>query len=284
MSTLPPNDPLVYSPAFETPAADEAQTHRELTDTLLGMSRTMAEHTGHAMRSVHAKSHALLKGRLEILPWLPEVLGQGLFTASATYDVVARISTPPAEALDDNVSLPRGFALKVLAVDGARVDGSEGDDTQDFLFVDGPAFSAPDAAGFLKTLKLLAGTTDRVPRLKRAMSTVLQGVEKMVEAVGGESATLIALGGHPETHPLGATFFTQVPILYGPYMAKLQLVPVSPELLALVDRPIEIDGPDGTRQAIVDFFADPVSVGGAWELRVQLCTDLETMPIEDASV
>jgi len=41
------------------------------------------------------------------------------------------------------------------------------------------------------------------------------------------------------------------------------------------------DKPDGLRAAVVDYFAIH---GGEWDLRVQLCTDVEAMPIEDASV
>lgn len=285
MNALSPPTPILYSPAFEIPEEHETETHAELVETLVGMARTMADHTGHALRGVHAKSHALLRGELHVAGGLPDVLAQGLFAQPGTYQVVARISTPPAEELDDNVSLPRGFVLKVLDVPGVRVEGSEADSTQDFLMVDGPVFSAKDAAAFLKTLKLLAGTTDKVPSLKKALSSVLQGVEKVVEAVGGESSTLIAMGGHPETHPLGATFYSQVPILYGPYMAKMQLMPASAALLALKDQKIDIDGkPDGTREVVSAFFNGPNAVDGEWELRVQLCTDLDAMPIEDATV
>jgi hypothetical protein len=170
----------------------------------------------------------------------------------------------------------------VLGVEGARVEGSEGGTTQDFLFVDGPVFAAPDAKGFLRSLKLLASTTDKAPNAKRVLSSVLQGLEKTVESFGTRSGTLIALGGHPETHPLGATFFTQVPLRYGAYIAKLQLVPVSPALLALENAPLDLAGkPDGTREAVADFIRQYPAV---WELRAQLCIDLERMPVEDASV
>jgi hypothetical protein len=274
--------PVRFDPSVETVADDELQTQAELVATLLGMSRTMADHTGHAARSVHAKSHGLLRGELRVLDGLPEPLAQGLFAMPGRHAVVMRISTPPAEMLDDRVSLPRGMALKVMDVEGERVEGSEAHTTQDFLLVDGPVFLAPDAKGFLKSLKLLAGTTDKAPNAKRVLSSVLQGVEKAVEAVGGQSSKLIAMGGHREIHPLGATFFTQVPIRYGNYIAKLQLVPVSPNLVALEGQPIDLDGkPDGTREAVMDAVRQQAA---EWELRVQLCVDLERMPVEDASV
>lgn len=277
--------PVAYDPSVETVRDDEAQTHVELVETLLGMSKTMADHTGHAMRSVHAKSHGLLRGEMRVLDGLPPPLAQGLFATPRRYPVVMRLSTPPAEMLDDRVSLPRGMAIKVLGVDGERVEGTETTSTQDFLFVDGPVFAAPDAKGFLKNLKLLAGTTDKAPNAKRVLSSVLQTVEKAIEAVGGQSGKLIAMGGHAETHPLGATFFTQVPLRYGAWMAKLQLVPISPDLLALEDAPIDLeDKPDGTREAVVDFVQSRAGAPTEWEVRVQLCADLEKMPIEDASV
>jgi hypothetical protein len=110
------------------------------------------------------------------------------------------------------------------------------------------------------------------------------GLEKLVEAFGGESAKLKALGGHPKTHILGETFFSQVPLRYGDYIAKLSVAPVSPDLIALKDAPVDLKGhPDGLREAVVEFFRQH---GATWEVRVrvQLCVDLETMPVEDATV
>ena len=286
MTSTPPAGtaaPIPYQPGFEAPEDGEAETIAETKEVLLKMSATMFEHTGHAPRSVHAKSHGLLRGELEVLPNLPPTLAQGLFAQARTYPLVARLSTPPAEELDDAVSLPRAMAVKVIGVEGERLPGSEDATTQDFLMINGPLFSAPDAKGFLRSLKLLAATTDRVPTAKKVLSSVLRGTEKVLEAVGLESGTLKAIGGHPKTHPLGDTYFTQLPLLYGPYMAKLQIVPVAPSLTALTDAPVDLDDkPDGLREAVSDFFASHDDA--EWELRVQLCTDTGAMPIEDASV
>ena len=281
---FPPVKPLQFEPTFETPEPDEAQTTMGMQETLRGITQTMAEITGHARRAVHAKSHGLLRGALQVLGDLSPELAQGIFAQPCVYPVVLRMSTPPGEELPDNVSTPRGLALKVIGVDGERLPGSEGVTTQDFVMINGPVFAAPTAKAFLKNLQLLAKTTDKSPGGKQFLSAILQGVEKAVEAVGSKSGTLIALGGHPETHPLGETYFTQAPMLYGPYMAKISVVPVSPSLTALTDAPLAMRGkPDAMRDAVNEFFADP-AVDAVWELRVQLCTDLETMPIEDATV
>lgn len=55
---------------------------------------------------------------------------------------------------------------------------------------------------------------------------------------------------------------------------------MSAELMALTKKRMDFAGqPDRLRQSVVDFFARQ---SGEWELRVQLCTDLDSMPIEDA--
>lgn len=284
MQTTPglANTPLPYDPAFEIPEEGEAETTKGMLDSLKHISTTTFEHSGHAIRSVHAKSHGLLLGELTVADGLPSVYAQGMFAAPGTFQVAMRMSTTPGDVLDDKVSTPRGIGMKVVGVPGARVAGSEGDTTQDFVLVNGPVFLAPSAKKFLGSLKPLAATTDKVPNLKRAFSAVLRGTEKVIEAVGGESGTIKSLGGHPETHPLGETYFSQAPILYGEHMAKISLAPVSPELTALTDKDVDLSGtPDGLRKAVVEHFA---THGGEWVLRVQLCTNLETMPIEDASV
>nr|WP_314872660.1 catalase family protein [uncultured Pseudomonas sp.] len=274
--------PLLFQPSFEQVPDDEAETSRELAQTLHDiMEKTFADE-GHANRSVHAKAHGLLRGRVTVLDDLPPALAQGAFARAASFTAYLRFSTNPGDILDDKVSTPRGLALKIVGVDGPRLPGSEGEVTQDFVMQNAKAFTAADPKAFLKTLKLLAKTTDKAPGMKKALSAVLRGVESVVEAMGGESGTLKSLGGHPQTHVLGETFTTVVPVLYGPYYAKLAIVPVSPSLVALSDQQVDLDGkPDGLREAVADYFN---TQGGVWEIRVQLATDIDKMPIEDASV
>ena len=287
MSAIP-RPPVPYDSRYEFEEEGEQETCAQLLQTLRGISSTTYADSGHATRSVHAKSHGLLHGRLQVLDNLAPELAQGLFATPAGYDVVMRISTIPGDILDDNVSVPRGMAVKLLGVPGTQLSSLDADaavapaSTQDFVLVNGPAFLAPGAKKFLGSLKLLASTTDKAPRLKQALSTVLQGAEKALEAVGGESGTLKSLGGHPETHVLGETYYSQAPILYGAYMAKVALVPVSPELAGLAGAPVDLDGkPNGLRDAVIAFFA---SHAATWEVRIQLCRDIDSMPLEDASV
>ncbi|MDJ0391500.1 catalase family protein [Roseomonas sp. E05] len=274
--------PVRYAPGLESPQPDEAETIAELIQALRRISETTFEDYGHAVRSVHAKSHGLLKGELRVLDHLPPTLAQGLFARPATYQAVLRFSTNPGDVLDDSVSTPRGLAVKVLEVEGARLPGSEAEASQDFVMANAPAFAAPDPKAFAKNLKILAATTDQPQGLKKVVSATLRGAEKVVETFGGESTLLKNLGGQPNTHILGETFWTQAPLRYGDYVAKLSVAPASPALTALTGTEISTSGhPDALREAVTAFFREQ---GGEWELRAQLLTNPETMPVEDSSV
>ena len=272
---------IPFAADMEQPDKNEARTNAGLIETITKIQTTVYEDSGTAMRGVHSKAHGVLSGTIRVLADLPPVLAQGLFATPGTYPVIMRLSTIPGDVLDDAVSVPRGLALKIVGVSGARVSGSQSDVTQDFVFANGSAFSKAKPDGFLSVLKLLASTTDKSPGLKKALSTVMRGAEKVVEAVGRESATLMTLGGYPQVHILGDEFYSQVPVLYGNYMAKVAVKPFSAGLRALSKAPVDLeDKPNGLREAVVNFFR---SNSGEWDLQVQLCTDLESMPIEDAS-
>ena len=281
MPPTAPAEPVLYRADLETPAPDEAEVAGEIARQMGKVAGTVFKDTGHAERGVHAKSHGLLRGELRVLDGLPRSLAQGLFARPGTYPVILRLSTNPGDVLDDAVSTPRGLALKVVGVAGERLPDAPGEN-QDFVLANAPAFSAGTPAAFLKSLKLLAATTDTPQALKKAVSAVMRGAEAALEAVGGHSATLLSLGGQPRTHILGETFYTQVPVRYGDHVAKLQVRPASPELRGLAGAPLDLGAhPDALRRAVAAFFADREA---AWDLCVQLNTSLDTMPIEDASV
>jgi len=273
--------PVRYTPDVEQVKPEEGKTIEQLNETFDKILRTVADDSGHAVRSVHAKSHGILEGSLRIDADLPPELAQGLFAKPGEHRVYMRMSTNAGDILPDAVSLPRGLALKVLDVEGERLPGAEGT-TQNFIMVNGTVFQAPSADKFLGSLKLLAGTTDRVEGLKVAASTVLRGVNKALQAVGIESTTIASLGGAPNVDPLGETYYSVTPFRYGDHIAKFSVAPVAPALTALTGTEIDASGrPDAIRETVQ---AEMRGIEGVWEFRVQLCRDLERQPVEDPTV
>ena len=274
-----PAFPQIYDPSLDQPEKDEVETSEAITQQMIGIADKTFADGRHAIRSVHAKSHGLIIAELEVLDNLPDQLAQGLFAQPAKYPAVMRFSTIPGDIIDDAVSTPRGLAIKIVGVEGERLEGSEDAVTQDFVMVNAPQFGASNGKAFLRSLKLVALTTDHAEGAKKALSAVMRNVEKVVETFGGESGLAKSLGGEPPNNILGETFFAQLPLRYGEHIAKLQLVPVSPELTALTDEPVALgEDSNALRQAVISHFQ---SHGGAWELRVQLCANLNDMPIDD---
>lgn len=140
--------PVPYTAAVETVQPDEGETVAGLNQAFDEILETTAKDYGHAVRAVHAKAHAVLRGTLTIDADLPSELAQGLFATPGEHEVLMRISTNAGDVLDDSVSLPRGLAIKVLDVAGERLPGAEGR-TQDFIMVNGKVFQAAKANEFL---------------------------------------------------------------------------------------------------------------------------------------
>src|SRR5258708_37962651 len=128
-------------------------------------------------------------------------------------------------------------------------------------------------------MRLLARTTDKAQRFKKILSAVMRQVQKAIVVVTGHPNTTVAtLGGQPETHILGETFYSQAPLRFGDFIAKISVAPKSPELKALAQASLNVNGvPNGLREAVLEFFGKH---GGLWEVRAQLCTDLGHMRIE----
>ncbi|WP_174291967.1 catalase family protein [Sphingomonas bacterium] len=273
------SQPVRYSADVEKVEPGEGDTIRQLREQFKLIQDTTSKDYDHAVRAVHAKAHGIAKGRLTVKDDLPPELAQGIFAQAGSFDAVLRISTNAGDILDDDIGLPRGLALKVMGVEGERLPGSEDETSQDFIMVNGPVFSAPDASAFLKNLKLLAKTTDRGMGAKKVLSTLLHATNTALTAVGVESPTIQQLGGAPQVHPLGETYYSQTPYRFGDYIARWQLVPVSPELTGFTKEVVDTAGrPDALREEVRRGL---VEGGGTWELRVQLNTNLDAMPIED---
>ena len=274
--------PVAYRSDIETLETSEEQVKSKLLATFRKIITATRRDLGHASRGVHAKSHALLDGRIHIPSGLPPELAQGLFAHPGSFRVTARLSAIPGDPLRDAVSGPRGFALKIHDVPGALLDDNRGVAVQDFLFANGTVFGAPDAKGFLQMLRVLALTTDRAEGAKALLSRSLRFLQRVLSRFAARSSALDALGGFAPTHPLGDRFHSQVPVRFGAYIGKLDLVPESESFRRLTGRMIDIDhDPIAIRRAIQRVMAQE---GGRMSLRVQLCRDLEKQPVEAATV
>jgi hypothetical protein len=274
---------LRYSEDLESRRADEDELIDKMIKVLHSNNEWAFKKYHHGIRDAHAKSHGILGGELTVYPDLPDELRQGLFASPATYPVIARLSTTAGAIRSDQIRGVHGLGIKVLGVHGPRTLPDDTATTQDFVLVTHREFPFADVhAYYVKGMPfawLLARLPD--PALK-VITDALAGTGRVLGLVGLSLPMTLAVFTPPNTQILGDVFYSSAPLRYGDYVAKLCVVPLSNSVTSLQDQPVpRAAGSDAYRDEVVEFFRHN---SAEYELRVQLCTDAKTMPIEDASV
>ena len=205
-----------------------------------------------------------------------------MFAKPDRYEALVRLSQGPSENLSDKASGQRGLSVKLLGVGGRHVEGSRETTTQDWvLATHDRAFTDGTAQAFLRTFRPTGGQSTRLPESAIiAASRAARATEAALEKLGSGSGHL-RFFGKPPTHSLSDSYFSQAPMRQGDYIAQLSAVPTAGTLAAIGDPASDTSDDDVFRHLVQAFFAEHPA---AFEIRVQLCTDLSTMPVEDAAV
>lgn len=251
---------------------------QQILDSMARANHAVADQYRHGLRDAHAKSHAILRGELRVHDDAPPQYRQGLFASAATYPVIVRLSTAPGFLQSDQVHAPQGFAIKVVGVDGERAlpDGAS---TQDLLMVNQATLPFGTLDKYLDLQKIL----EKQPTMsdKEAISAYHKAkvARTVLDALHKPLPPVIEVVTAPFTELLGNTFHTMAALRYGDHIAKLSVAPKSANVTRLTGKQIAGDGDSAIRDRLRDFFADQ---SADFDVRAQLCTDLDDMPIEDA--
>lgn len=274
--------PVRYSPDVEQLQPDEAETLDELSGIFRQIQENVLRKSGDAKRATHSKATALVKGRLVVADDLPAAFAQGMFAEPARFDALVRFSQGPSENLSDKASGQRGLSIKVLGVEGPHVSGSRETTTQDWVLgVHDAAFTDGTVQRFLRSFRYTGAKTTFVPQPAIiTASRIARGVEAALETVGAGSAHL-RFFGKPPTHPASDSYFSQAAVRYGDYIAQVSAVPSAETLAAIGDPRSDTRDDDVYRHSMETLFAGH---GATFDIRVQLCADLQAMPVEDAAV
>ncbi|MFK3741590.1 catalase family protein [Massilia sp. TN1-12] len=266
---------------METASEDEARLTDEIVEQMAATNRCAFERHRHAIRDAHAKSNGLLVGELEVNANLPPELRQGIFAEARIYHVVARLSSAPGDIHSDKIPAPRGFALKVMGVEGERLSPGIAGANQDFLMVNFPVLAFGTIPKYKQMLALLEANAHAPDTFQRLVAGTARGAKELVQALGLEPGATLEGLARDNHHPLGETYHTQAAIRFGDYIAKLALAPKSAEVRSLAGQPLREVHNACMRDAVSAFFAEH---DAEYELSAQLCVDLTAMPVEDAAV
>ncbi|NEU73342.1 catalase [Hassallia byssoidea VB512170] len=158
----------------EYPEQDERKYYDRLVEQVKNRMDELFKDKERALRDTHAKTHAGVKGTLEIFDFDQEAikrelnkrisltssqlnaveLKQGLLSSPKQYPVWLRFANGRTEVKDDYVSDTRSMTLKVMEVEGERLDQSHESKTQDIIAQNAEIFfikSIKDYYGFFST-------------------------------------------------------------------------------------------------------------------------------------
>lgn len=270
-----------YSSDMEKIPANELETIDQIGTMMLDLAEKVREKHGVAMKGTHAKSVGLAKAELTVLASLPPELAQGLFAHVGTYEALVRYAPGPPEKLSDKASGQRGMSVKILGVRGPHLAESSETTTQDFVLAVDPAFTSGNAKQFLQSFgRTAAHAPEFSEKTIIGASRVARVMEGALEAVGLESANLKFVG-RPPRHPVSDPYYSQAPMRYGQFVAKLAAFPTAATLALVGKREVDTEDDEVFRHVTEEYFKRAEAV---YAIKVQLCTDEKAMPIEDASV
>jgi hypothetical protein len=247
-------------------AADEDERYARYAEQVTAMQARRNRRYGQG-RGLHRKPVLALHARLQVLPQLPDFARHGLFALpGARYDALVRLSNGGPDRLADRKPDIRGFAVKVLGVDGPAAMGEGRVTSQSLLLINHATFGLRDSAEFMDLLAAfergplaLFGHLLKVHGPLGALGKMKETVAKMAKPFAGFACE---------------SFHSAAPIACGPYAARVRLQPVDP--------------PAARRGARDDWAADFRAQLSArplvYRLQLQFFVDERSTPIEDGTV
>lgn len=289
-----------YSPEVEHPEPTFEESLKRIVETT---KRAVAgsleeEGIGRAVRDAHAKGYGLARAELEILSGLPPAYAQGVYAAPGRHEALIRFSNgAPHIGPDWVIGNTTGLGVKIFGIDGPTLLEDEPDSgTMDYAIINAPVFFASTARNyeFIQQLFLQLGKVPppgQTPAQARAaynqfLTAFLTGVGTLPqeEWVWPDVLTLLSLPQYAGPgNLLLSTYWTMGAVRHGDYVAKVSMAPAPGYAERVVRRDLTLSRatPEVFRPALVEELRErPFE----FDVRVQLCTDLETMPVEDLTV
>ena len=248
------------------------------------------EGTGRAVRDAHAKGYGVVKAKVEILGKLPAEYAQGIYAVPGKHGALIRFSNGQPHAGPDMLLGPvTGMALKIFDINGPTLLEDEPDTgTFDYATINAPVFfcNTVEHYLFIKDLFIEAGQYFAQGRQgqHRFFREWVTGKGTLAEDEWAweEFLAFVSLAQIRPVNLLLSNYYTMGAVRHGDYVAKIRIAPV-PEFASTVARntldlasALEVFRP----ALVAELRERPFE----FDIQVQLCADIDRMPVEDVTV
>jgi hypothetical protein len=286
------SDFVRYSPDIETidPNIDELLTKIVGFWEKLVSESPKTEGTGRAVRGAHAKTLGLAKAEVEILHDVPAAYAQGMYARPGRHGALIRFSSASNHlGPDAHLGPVLGFAIKIFDVDGPKlVDEEPNASTFDLVLKNSPTFVANTARHYLVLQEVGNDSAKYLARGKAGLHELLadlltgKGTFEQSDWAWDEMFAFVKAAQTPVRNPLLSTYWTMAAVRHGDYVAKVRVAPAAESAAQAIHHELDLtSGPDVFGPALVDELR---ARAFDFDLQVQLCTDLDAMPVNEATV
>jgi hypothetical protein len=276
---MPSDGYLLYEPSVEQIQPGERETIQAVVDSIRKTNESSFAKWRRGIRQQHAKAHGFLKGELTVHDDLPEHLRQGMFAQARSYPIIVRLSSALGDVRSDRVRVARGFAIKVLGVEGSRMMPEDNSTNQDLLLVNHKNYFA-DAASYLPLQRQFERQPKMPDFILRTVGWGARVLTRIFNLAGSTAPSSVRALADQGCNILGETFYSGAAIRFGAYIARFSLAPVSDPVRKLTGLPAH-DEENAMHDFVVDFFRNNAA---EYELCAQLGKDLQRTPVEDADI
>jgi hypothetical protein len=247
-------------------APDEEQRYEQYATQFAEIQAGRSERWG-AGRALHRKQLTAAHGTLEVLDGLAPFARHGLFAKPHDYDVWVRLSNGGLDRAADPVPDIRGFAFRVLGVEGVSALGNGPARSQDFTLINQEVFSFSGSDEFVAF----------VVAASKSKGELFKHVFRRYGVFGGprKLARMIAAASKPFSGFATEPLFSAVPIASGPYAVRVRLLP---------DPANGAPAAGASNDWGLDFSTRLKRGPLHWELQLQFFASEELTPIENPSV
>ncbi len=248
-----------------------------------------------AIRDAHAKGYGLVRAEVEIPGGLPAEYAQGIYAQPGSHEAMIRFSNGSQWVKPDaQLGNVCGIGLKIFGVAGPTLlEDEPNSGTFDYALINHPTFFVNTVEHYIFIHELMLFGSPPPPNDPPGLARVWthqflydfltgRGTLPPEEWAWDELGTYLSLRNIKPVNLLLYTYSTMGAVRHGDYIAKVRLTPTRAAADQVVRRLLDTaSAPDVFRPALVDELRErPYE----FDIQVQLCADLERMPVEDLTV